>query len=118
MIQQVLAETYAGFRREAVFAEERDRFEARCAIEGESGGLPDPGFEDQPLNAKRPRLRFERTHEAPPEAFPTHDRRHVHPLELGGLAVEEPEGATADRRSVSGNDEERAAAVGYLPGIE
>jgi hypothetical protein len=117
-IQEVLAETYAGVRGEAVFPEEGDWLEASCSIEGEGGGLPDPGFEDQSPNTKRARLRFERSHEAPPEAFPAHQRRYVHPLEFGRLGVEEPEAATADRRSPSVNDEEGAAAVGYFLGIQ
>jgi hypothetical protein len=92
--------------------------EPSCSIEPESGGLPNAGFQHQSPNAKRPRLRFERSYEAPPEALPTHRRTHVHPLEFGRLGVEEPEGATADRRSPSVKDEEGAAAVGYVFGIE
>ncbi len=85
---------------------------------GEGGGLPDSGFEDQSPNTNRPRLRFKRSHEAPAEALPTHERRHVHPLEFGRVGVEQPEGATADRRPPSANDEEGAAAVAYFLGIQ
>jgi hypothetical protein len=118
MIREILAETYTGFRREAVFPKEGDRLEASCSIGGEGRGLPDPGFENESPNAKRPRLRFERSHKAPPEAFPTHERRYVHPLEFGRLGAEEPEGAAADRVSASVNDQKRAAAAGYFLCIE
>ena len=118
MIQEILAEAYAGFRGEAVFPVERDWVEASCSIEREGGGLPDAGFEDKSPDAKGPRLRLERSHEAPPEPAPAHDGRHIHPLEFGRLGIEEPQGTAADRRSLSVNDEEGAAPVGYFLAIQ
>jgi len=118
MIQEVLAEAYAGFWGEAVLPEEGDWVEASCPIEREGRGLPDAGFEDKSPDAKGPRLRLERSHEAPPEPAPAHDGRHIHPLEFGRLGIEEPQGAAADRRSPSVNDEESAAPVGYFLGIQ
>ena len=50
MIQD-LAETYAGFGREAVLPEEGDWLEASCSIKREGSGLPHAGFEDESPNA-------------------------------------------------------------------
>ena len=88
VIPGVLAETYAGFRGEAVFPVERDWVEASCPIEGEGGGLPDAGFEDKSPNTQCPRLRLESSHEAPPQTPPAHGGRHIHPLEFGRPGIE------------------------------
>jgi hypothetical protein len=118
MIQNVLAETYAGLWREAVFSEEGYWLEASCSIERERCGLSHTGFKDESPNAKGPRLRFERSHEAPPKTFSTHHGRHIHPLKLGRLSVEEAQGAAPNRRSPLIDDEEGAASVSYLLGIQ
>ena len=56
-------------------------------------------------------------YETPAKSVPTDERRHVHPLEFGRLGIEEAQGAAADRRSLSVDDEEGAAPAGYLLGI-
>ena len=112
MIQEVLAEAYAGLRGEAVFPVERDWVEASCSIEGEGGGLPDAGFEHKSPNAQCPRFSLESSHEAPPQPPPAHGGRHIHPLEFGRLGIEEPQGTAANRRSLSVDDEEGAVPLG------
>ena len=118
MIRDVLAETDARSRREAVLPEERDRLETGGSIECERSGLSDAGFENEAPNAKCPRLRFERSHEAPPDAFPTHKGRHIHPLEFGRFGIEEPQGAAPNRRCPSVYDEKGAAALSDFLGVQ
>src|SRR5690349_22911479 len=93
LLAQVLAQTHARLRRRAVFAVERDRLEARPSIDRECGGLPDTGLEDEPPDAERPGLGFERGDEPPPEPAATRGRRHVHALQLRGPGIEHAERA-------------------------
>src|SRR5262249_10051696 len=118
LILEVLAETYAGFWRKAVFPEEGDWVKAGCSIEREGGGLPDTGLKNESPNAERPRLRLENSHETAAQTPPAHDRRHIHPLELCRIRVEEPQRAAADRHSFPVHDKEGAAALGHLRGIQ
>src|ERR1043166_10155926 len=59
-IRQLLSETYAGFRRAAVFPVEGDGMEAGGAIEREGRGLPDARLEDESPHAECARLGLER----------------------------------------------------------
>lgn len=92
--------------------------EARGSIEREGGRLPHPRFQHEPPNAKRPGLRFECRHEAPPQACPADVGSHIHPFEFGRLGIEEPEGAAADGNSLSVHDEEGAAPVSHFIGVQ
>ena len=115
---EVLAETYAGFRGEAVFPVERDGVEPSCSIEREGGDLTNAGFEDKPPSPQCPRLLLESSHKASSQTPPAHGGRHEHALELGRLGIEETQGAAADRCSVPVDDEEGAAPAGYFFGVQ
>ena len=79
--------------------------------------LPDTGFEHQPANAEGAGLGLERGHEEPAEAVAADGGRHVHPLELAGLGVEEPDRAAADGFLPPIGHQEGALPVAHLLGI-
>ena len=115
---ELFSQTDAGARGETVLAIERDRLETGGSIKRERRRLTDAGFENQPPCAKRASLFLECSDQAPSQTGAANGRIHIHPLELGGLGVDEPERTAPDRGSVAVDDQEGAAGAGHLLGIQ